>query len=235
MILGDQCTRNCGFCAVSHGLPLEPDPKEPLRIAKAVLAMGLRYVVITSVTRDDLEDGGASHFAECIRSIRKASPDVKMEVLTPDFQGNIDSLRKCLEALPDVFNHNLETISRLYPVVRPQANYDRSLLILKHAKEIAPQIKTKSGLMLGLGETIDEVLRLMDDLRAVGCDMLTIGHYMQPTKKNLPVIEYIRPEVFDELKEIALKKGFRYVASAPLVRSSFNAEELWHQAIDCYL
>ncbi len=231
MILGDHCTRKCGFCAVPYRTPLRPDPKEPQRIAEAVLEMGLRYVVLTSVTRDDLPDGGATHFAECIRSVRRASSDIKIEVLTPDFQGNIEALKKVVEAMPDVFNHNLETVSRLYPVVRPQADYDRSLFVLKKAKEMVPHLKTKSGLMVGLGETTDEVLSLMDDLRAVGCDMLTIGQYLQPTKKNLPVTEYIMPKVFEELKEIALVKGFRHVASAPLVRSSFNAEDHWHEAI----
>lgn len=204
-----------------------PDPEEPKRIAEAVIQMGLKYVVITSVTRDDLHDGGASQFAECIRHIKAVSPGVKIEILTPDFQGNTGSLKKSLEALPDVFNHNMETVSRLYYTVRPKADYNRSLLILKNVKDTAPQVKTKSGFMLGLGEERDEILQLMMDLRAVGCDMLTIGQYMRPSRRNLPVVAYIRPEVFEELRETALQMGFSVVASAPLVRSSMNAEEMY--------
>lgn len=226
MILGFHCTRNCGFCNVESSLPLPVDPNEPERVAMAAKEMGLRYVVITSVTRDDLPDGGASHFAETIRAVRRHLPNVGIEVLTPDFKGDVNALRVVLEARPDVFNHNIETVPRLYSEVRPQADYKRSLTVLKIAKELS-KVKTKSGLMVGLGEEFDEVVAVMKDLRESGCDYLTIGQYLRPSKKNLPVKEYIRPEVFDRYREEALKLGFKGVASGPLVRSSMNAEEMF--------
>lgn len=225
MILGDICTRNCGFCSVKSGIPLPIDRDEPERVSKAAYEMGLRHVVITSVTRDDLFDGGASQFAETIKAVRRRLPEAKIEVLTPDFKGDESSLKTVLDAKPDVFNHNMETVRRLYYKVRPEADYERSLNVLRNAKKLFPHIKTKSGLMLGLGETIDEVIELLNDLRKVRCDFLTIGQYLRPSKKNLPVVEYIKPEIFEELKEIANDLGFKFVASGPLVRSSMNAEE----------
>jgi len=230
LILGDTCTRNCSFCSVTPGAPPLPDPKEPLRVARAAKKMRLRYVVITSVTRDDLADGGASHFAETIRQVRQHIPLVKIEVLTPDFQNNISSIRTVLDALPDVFNHNLETVLRLYPEIRPEADYNRSLSVLATARNVSGSILTKSGLMVGLGETIDEVTSLMNDLREVGCEMITIGQYLRPRKDNVPVKEYLSPETFELYRKKALSLGFRYVASAPLVRSSMNAEEFFSSA-----
>lgn len=227
MILGDYCTRRCGFCAVKGGVPSEPDPEEPQRVAGAVAEMGLRYVVITSVTRDDLPDGGAAHFAVTVRAIRKRNPDTGVEVLTPDFKGDRAALRTVLDSEPVVFNHNVETVERLYGSVRPQAEYKRSLLLLRSAKEIAPRARTKSGLMLGLGETTDEVVALFRNLRDAGCDFLTLGQYLRPSKRNLPVVEYVLPAVFEDLKERALDLGFEFVASGPLVRSSMNAEEMY--------
>lgn len=225
MILGDHCTRDCGFCSVKSGRPSFVDAEEPERVAEAAHEMGLRYVVITSVTRDDLPDGGALQFAETIRAVKNKLPDTKVEVLTPDFRGDVNSLKTVLDSCPDVFNHNMETVKRLYYKVRPHADYECSINVLRNAKKIAPDIKTKSGLMLGFGETVDEVIELLRDLRGIGCDFLTIGQYLRPSKKNLPVVEYIRPEVFEELKEAALEMGFEFVAAGPLVRSSMNAEE----------
>lgn len=227
LILGDVCSRNCGFCSVKKGIPNNVDPDEPEKIAKAAQEMGLRYVVITSVTRDDLPDGGSSQFAKTIYELRRKIPDIKIEVLTPDFRGDIDALKKIVDASPDVFNHNMETVKSLYPLVRPQADYYRSLNILFNVKQMAPHIKTKSGFMLGLGETKAEVLELLRNLKDRGCDFLTIGQYLRPSKKHLPVVEYINPEVFEELKDIASKMGFEFVASGPLVRSSMNAEEIY--------
>jgi len=227
MILGARCTRNCGFCSVDHGMPVPVDPEEPRNLALTAKEMGLKYVVITSVTRDDLPDGGAGQFARCILALREEMPGAKVEVLTPDFKGEREALKTVLEARPDVFNHNVETVPRLYPVVRPQADYARSLGVLKSAKEIAPGIPAKSGFMLGLGEEHEEVLSLMEDLRSSGCRMVTIGQYLRPAKANLPVREYIRPEIFEELKAAALRMGFKSVASGPLVRSSMNAEEYY--------
>lgn len=229
MILGDHCTRDCGFCSVKSGNPSFVDAEEPERVAEAAHEMGLRYVVITSVTRDDLPDGGASQFAKTIKAVKKGLPLTKVEVLTPDFRGDLNSLETVLDARPDVFNHNVETVKRLYYKVRPQADYWRSISVLRNAKSMAPDIKTKSGLMLGLGETIDEVIDLFKDLRSAGCDFLTVGQYLRPSKKNLPVIEYIRPEVFEELKEAALELGFEFVAAGPLVRSSMNAEDMYRR------
>jgi lipoic acid synthetase len=226
MILGPHCTRNCGFCSVSSLPPGPPDENEPENVARASEEIGLKYVVITSVTRDDLPDGGAGHFSKTISAVRGRLPEARVEVLTPDFQGRPEALRTVLEARPDVFNHNVETVERLYPHVRPQAVFRRSLSVLKQAKAIAPGILTKSGFMLGLGEDQEEVLELLGQLRQAGCDIVTIGQYLRPTMKNLPVVEYIRPEVFAYLRLKALDIGFAYVASGPMVRSSMNAAEM---------
>jgi len=230
MILGSSCTRDCGFCAVDSGRPGPVDEDEPRKVAEAALEMGLRYVVITSVTRDDLADGGASQFARTIEAVRASLPSVRVEVLTPDFNGDADALRTVIEAAPDVFNHNIETVPRLYPAVRPQADYLRSLRVIGAAKGLSPSIYAKSGFMLGLGETTDEVIQMLRDLRAAGCDFLTIGQYLQPTRKNLPVVKYILPGVFEDLRVKAMAMGFRFVASAPLVRSSMNADEMYDRA-----
>lgn len=208
-------------------MPLPPDPTEPERVAMAVVEMNLRYVVITSVTRDDLPDGGAGQFALTIEKIRSLSRNVKIEVLTPDFKGQKDALKKVIFQEPDIFNHNVETVPRLYYTVRPQADYKRSLKVMEMAKELRAEQVTKSGLMVGLGETFDEVVDVLRDLRAVGCDIITIGQYLRPKKNNIPVVEYIKPEVFDRYKEVALDMGFSFVASGPLVRSSMNAEEMY--------
>ncbi len=229
MILGDVCSRQCNFCSVEKAAPMPPDISEPKRIAEAVKRLGLRHVVITSVTRDDLTDGGAGHFAEVIKEVFKIQDSkfkIQIEVLTPDFNGSIDALKKVVSAGPHIFNHNLETVPRLYPIVRPQADYKRSLMVLKNIKEMAPAIYTKSGIMLGFGEKEQEVIDVMKDLRGVGCDFITIGQYLQPRKGNLLVYEYIKPEVFERYKMIAEEMGFLRVASGPFVRSSFNAEEM---------
>ena len=228
MIMGDRCTRNCGFCSVRPGVPAALDAAEPERVAEAAVELGLRYVVITSVTRDDLPDGGAAHFAATIRAVRNALPAAKIEVLTPDFQGERDALGIVLEARPDVFNHNIETVKRLYDIVRPRADYQRSLEVHRIARTLMPGMKTKSGVMIGLGETFDEVRAVFRDIRAAGCDFLTVGQYLRPAKKNLPVVEYIHPDVFEALKLYALGLGFEFVASGPLVRSSMNAEEMFY-------
>ncbi|RMG74221.1 MAG: lipoyl synthase [Nitrospirae bacterium] len=227
MILGDRCTRDCGFCAVKRAVPMPVDPTEPVRVARAARDMGLRFVVITSVTRDDLPDGGAEQFALTIKAVKGLLPEAKVEVLTPDFKGNRDALKIVIDAGPDVFNHNVETVPGLYKKVRPQADYGRSLSVLKMVKEINPQIPTKSGLMVGLGESFEEVLEVMRDLRAVGCEILTIGQYLQPGRDKLPVVEYIHPELFDKYREEGYRMGFRYVAASPLVRSSMNAENMY--------
>ncbi len=230
MIMGDRCTRNCGFCSVRPGVPAALDTAEPERVAEAAVALGLRYVVITSVTRDDLPDGGAAHFAATIRAVRNALPAAKVEVLTPDFQGERDSVGIVLDARPDVFNHNIETVKRLYDIVRPGADYQRSLEVLRIARALMPGLKRKSGVMLGLGETVDEIREVFRDIRAAGCDFLTVGQYLRPAKNNLPVVEYIHPDVFEALKLYALGLGFEFVASGPLVRSSMNAEEMYKNA-----
>jgi lipoyl synthase len=229
MILGSKCTRNCAFCAVDSSFPGPPDQTEPARVAMAVKEMGLRYVVITSVTRDDLHDGGAGHFAETVTSVRTYVSGVKIEVLTPDFRGNRSSIDLVLNARPDVYNHNIETVSRLYPVVRPSAEYSRSLALLEYAKKTAPDIYTKSGLMLGLGESLNEVMNALRDLRNAGCDFVTIGQYLRPSKSNLPVVEYVHPGIFEKLRLAALTMGFKYAASGPLVRSSMNAENMYNR------
>ena len=228
MILGSKCTRNCGFCSVESSTPEPVETGEPARISLAAREMGLRYVVITSVTRDDLHDGGAGHFAETVCSVKRYLPEAKVEVLTPDFQGNPDSINTVLNSGPDVYNHNIETVPGLYPVVRPLADYRRSLHVLENAKKRAPGIYIKSGLMLGFGEKVAEVMNVLRDLRNAGCDIITIGQYLRPSKLNLPVVEYIRPDVFESLRLSALAMGFKYAASAPLVRSSMNAEEMYN-------
>ncbi|KAF0185602.1 MAG: lipoic acid synthetase [Nitrospirae bacterium] len=230
LILGDACTRNCGFCSVQHREPQAPDMREPESVAEAAAEMQLRYVVITSVTRDDLPDGGASHFAATICAVRQRLPEARIEVLVPDFRGQEGALHIVLDALPDVLNHNTETVPRLYPAVRPQAEYERSLVLLRRAKDRCPDVRTKSGLMVGMGEQYSEVLSVLRDLRAAGCDSVTIGQYLRPTKKHLPVVEYISPDVFEQLRSEALGIGFLSVSSAPLARSSMNAEELFRNA-----
>jgi lipoic acid synthetase len=227
LILGRICTRNCGFCAVEHGIPAPADDTEPEKVAQAVQKMGLQYVVVTSVTRDDLFDGGASLFAKTIQALRASNPKSKVEVLIPDFQGDLKSLKTVLKECPDVLNHNVETISRLYPGVRPQADYKRSLDLLKKSKELHPHISTKSGFMLGLGETENEVLELLRDLRETGCDFLTIGQYLQPREDRLSVVRYVSPDEFEEYKRIGEEMGFRAIASGPFVRSSFHAFEMF--------
>lgn len=227
LILGDRCTRNCGFCAVGHGPEGPPDPGEPQRVAEASLAMGLTYVVITSVTRDDLADGGAGHFAETIREVRKRLPGARVEVLIPDFRGSTTALETVLDARPDVLNHNLETVPRLYPKARPGAEYRRSLDLLSTARTLAPGVITKSGLMLGLGEAGHEVRALLSDLISAGCVFLTMGQYLQPSRDHLPVERFPPPEEFEAWRGIALNMGFLEVASGPLVRSSYHAGELY--------
>jgi len=229
MILGRECTRNCTFCCVSNGTPVPPDPMEPSHLADAVDQLDLKYVVITSVTRDDLPDGGAGHFASVITAIKEklAERSPRIEVLIPDFQGDESALRTVISAQPDVINHNIETVLRLYPEVRPQADYRRSLNLLSLVKAIDPTRLTKSGIMLGLGETKMEVLEVFDDLRRHGCDFLTIGQYLAPSPKHHPLIEYITPEQFDWYREQAYLAGFLYVAAGPLVRSSYHAEDAW--------
>ena len=232
MILGDRCTRNCSFCAVESLVPLPVDPDEPGNVARAAADLGLRFVVITSVTRDDLPDGGAGHFANTIQALRKSNNDLKIEVLTPDFQGNDEALETVLNAKPDVFNHNIETVPRLYPSVRPMADYHTSLSLLKTAWAMYPELRIKSGLMVGLGEKKDEVWSVMSDLREAGCDVLTIGQYLQPRKSNIPVSEYIRPEVFEQYRMHALDIGFKAVASSPLTRSSLDAGQLFEKELN---
>ena len=227
LILGRVCTRNCGFCAVEHGIPFSPDEKEAEDLVNAVKRMGLRYVVITSVTRDDLPDGGSSQYARTIRALRALDRDIKVEVLIPDFRGDLPSLHVVLRETPDVLNHNVETIPRLYPRVRPQADYRRSLELLKRAKEGFFHVLTKSGFMLGLGETGREVLGLLQDLREAGCDFLTIGQYLQPRSDRYPVARYVPPEEFEECKSIGEEMGFKGVASGPFVRSSFHASRMF--------
>lgn len=233
MIMGDICTRRCRFCAVKEGRPQALDEDEPKRVAEACKKLGLRHAVITSVTRDDLEDGGASHFAKTIREIKKI-PDITVEVLIPDFKGSEKSVKTVVDAKPEVINHNLETVPRLYEQVRPIARYDRSLRVLEMVKELDPNILTKSGIMVGLGETEDEVVDLMKDLLEIGCDMLTIGQYLRPSKKHIEIKEYVTPEQFDRYKEIGESLGFKHIASAPFVRSSYNAAEGLAQAEESY-
>lgn len=225
MILGDICTRGCRFCAVKTGMPTELDLQEPERVAESVETMGLRHVVITAVARDDLQDGGAAVFAETIRAVRRRNPMCTIEVLPSDMKGDYESLHTLMDAKPDIFNHNIETVRRLTKRVRARATYDRSLELLKRVKEIAPNTPTKSSIMVGLGETKEEILQAMDDLLAHKVDIMTIGQYLQPSRKHLNVERYYRPEEFEELKQIALEKGFRHCEAGPLVRSSYHADE----------
>lgn len=227
MILGDICTRNCRFCAVSSGNPLPVDRNEPKRVARAVKTLSLRYAVVTSVTRDDLPDGGASLFADTIREIRNAVPSCRVEVLIPDFQGSRHALAIVLNASPNILNHNIETVPSLYPLVRPAADYKRSLSVLALAKQEG--MVTKTGLMLGLGETKDEVVSVLNDLRAVNCDILTLGQYLQPSDQHLPIDRYLSPGEFDQLKQTGEAMGFRHVEAGPLVRSSYHAASGFEQ------
>jgi len=225
MLLGDVCTRNCGYCAVAHGRPLPVDPLEPRRVAEGVARLGLRHVVVTSVDRDDLPDGGAAHFAATVRAIRDRVPDCRIEVLTPDFKGSLTALAEVVDAPIDVFNHNTETVPRLYGRARPGGRYDRAVSLLAEAKRRRPALQTKTGLMLGLGEQLDELTAVFRDLAAVGCDILTLGQYLQPSRDHLPVERYVPPAEFAEIGQLARDLGFRYVESGPLVRSSYHAWE----------
>jgi lipoic acid synthetase len=234
MILGNRCTRGCGFCSVPKGNPrlhdMRLDPAEPANIARMAAAMNLRYVVITSVNRDDLADGGSLHFAETVSEVRRALPNARIEVLTPDFDGNMPAVARVLDAEPHVFNHNMETVPRLYRRVRPQANYRQSLDVLRFARQHRPGVMTKSGFMAGLGETAAEVEQLLNDLREQDVDVATIGQYLQPTRRNLPVAEYVTPEQFDRYRDFGLALGFKMVFSGPLVRSSYMADLVNEQA-----
>ncbi len=230
MILGDQCSRNCTFCAVDHGSQEPLDPDEPKRVARAVAHLGLKYVVLTSVTRDDLSDGGAAHFATTIKAIREIGSEIALEVLIPDFQGSTQALATVLTAEPAVLNHNVETVPRLYPDVRPQADYERSIELLAEVKRLNPNTVSKSGFMVGLGEKRDEISSLMRDLREVGCDLITIGQYLRPSKDHHPVVEYIHPSIFQAYQVEAQSLGFLGVASGPYVRSSYQAENLYRKA-----
>ena len=223
LILGNVCTRNCRFCAVAHGRPFVLDEQEPARVAEAVRLLGLRYVVVTSVTRDDLPDGGAAIFAATIRRVRQASPACGIEVLIPDFGGSREALAEVMAARPDILNHNVETVPSLYHRVRPQADYQRSLDVLRRAKELDPSVLAKSGVMVGVGETWDELLALMSDLVGAGCDILTIGQYLAPSAEHLPIERYYTPEDFGHLKQQGERLGLRHVESSPLVRSSYHA------------
>lgn len=225
MILGKNCTRNCTFCNVTREKPDKVDPKEPENVAKAISKLGLKHAVITSVTRDDLEDQGANQFVRVVEEIRKATPKVTIELLIPDMQGDKDLIDIIIDSEPNILNHNIETVPELYDKVRPMANFERSIELLDYVKKTKPDMRTKSGIMLGLGETEEQVLEVFKRLREVDCDMLTLGQYLQPTAKHIPVVEYITPDQFNEYKEIALSMGFKRVASAPLVRSSYYAED----------
>ena len=230
MISGSICTRNCTFCAVQKGKPLPPDPREPEHVLEAVRKLGLKYVVITSVTRDDLSDGGASQFAETVNKIQGYDSSIVVEVLIPDFQGSLTALQTVIDAQPTVINHNIETVPRLYREVRPKANYQRSLRLLKFVKEINPEVLTKSGLMLGLGESREEVTEVMRDLRAVSCDFLTIGQYLQPSFRHHELVRYISPDEFKVYNSIGRELGFAAVVAGPLVRSSFHAADMFLSA-----
>jgi len=225
MIAGERCTRACGFCAVTTAKPFALEEDEPQRVAEAVRRMGLKHVVVTAVARDDLKDGGANHFARTIEAIRAMDPSVVIEVLVPDFHAQGRCIQIVLDAAPDIFNHNMETVERLTPVVRSRAKYRTSLDVLRQAKELSPKVVTKSGVMLGLGEKEPELFQTMDDLREIGCQVLTLGQYLRPTPQHLPVIEFVPPERFEAYGEIARAKGFEHVASGPLVRSSYHAAD----------
>jgi len=231
MILGDLCTRRCPFCDVGHGKPLPPDVNEPANLARSIAILNLKYVVITSVDRDDLRDGGAQHFVDCLSAIRASSPHTKLEILVPDFRGRLEVALNVLEnSLPDVLNHNMETVPRLYKLARPGADYAHSLKLLKDFKARFPHIPTKSGLMLGLGETDDEVLQAMRDLRAHDVEMLTLGQYLQPSTDHLPVLRYVHPDTFKMFEQAAVEMGFSHAACGPMVRSSYHADEQAHLA-----
>ena len=232
MILGDICTRSCSYCNVKTGRPITLDRTEPFRVAVTVKRMNLKYAVITSVDRDDLEDYGSSFFAETIKQVRHLSPSCNVEVLIPDFEGSRKSLVKVLNAQPQVLNHNIETVRRVFKKVRPRGNYDVSLDLLRNVKKINGNMPTKSGMMVGLGETKDEILITMKDLRNVGCDLLTIGQYLRPSKKHHPLIRFYHPDEFAQLKELGLEMGFKHVASGPLVRSSYHADEQHDAVLD---
>ncbi len=227
LIMGSRCTRNCRFCSVAQGPTGPPDPAEPARVAAAARQMGLKYIVITAVTRDDLADGGALFFAKTIAEIRRQIPAAVIEILIPDFQGNAEALQSVLKARPDVLNHNIETVPRLYPLVRPQARYERSLHLLKRVYTSDPKLPTKSGLMLGLGESSAEIRSTLNDLVGVGCRILTLGQYLQPSKAHLPVKRFVPPEEFEQWRQTAIEMGFSKVASGPFVRSSYHAKELY--------
>jgi lipoic acid synthetase len=228
MILGRICSRNCTFCNVEKGVITGFDEAEPIRTAEAVEALKLKHVVITSVTRDDLQDGGAGHFAKTISEIRKKTPQVIIEVLIPDFQGDRDALLKVIEAKPEIINHNIETVPRLYSEVRPMAIYERSLELIKRVKDLSTGIMTKSGIMVGLGEREEEVIEALQNLREADCDLLTIGQYLAPSKKHHPVVEYIHPDLFKKYEEIGMEIGFKHIASGPLVRSSYHADKAFN-------
>lgn len=225
LIMGGNCTRNCKYCNISCAKPEPLDLEEPKHVAEAVQALGLKYAVITSVTRDDLPDGGAEHFANCIYEIRKLCPDTKIEILTPDFKGDKESLDKIIKAHPDVFNHNIEAVKDIFKTVRPQGDYDCSIKVLKYIKENS-DIKTKSGLIIGLGETFEQIEQTLTDLKSIGCDIVTIGQYIQPSKQHFEVAKYYIPEEYDELKSLAKKAGIKNYQIGPLVRSSYRASEL---------
>ena len=229
MILGDRCTRNCRFCSVTTEKPLPPNSQEPELVANAIKELGLKYAVITMVTRDDLSDGGAEHISKTIREIKKINPQIKTEVLISDLKGNKEALKTVLNAAPDVLNHNIETVKSLYKTVRPQADYIRSLGVLKFSKEYAPHIITKTGIMLGLGETEPEILELFDDLVSVKCDILTAGQYIQPTKQHIEVNRYLPPDEFESLQKKALESGLKQAVFAPLARSSYKASEAFYK------
>jgi lipoyl synthase len=233
MILGRMCTRNCTFCNVTKGSPEPVDADEPLHVAQAVHELGLKHTVITSVTRDDLPDGGSEHFAKVIKEIRKIDKKVKIEVLIPDFKGDEKVLQIVVDALPDIINHNVETVPGLYPEVRPMAVYERSLELLRNIKGMNPAIYTKSGLMLGLGEKERDVIKVFEDLRGISCDFITIGQYLAPSKQHHPIIEYVHPDVFARYESICREMGFSYVASGPFVRSSYHAEEALGKSVKC--
>ncbi len=232
LILGDICTRNCKFCGVTTGTPPPPDPGEPERIAEAAEKLGLKYVVVTTVTRDDLPDGGAEQFVKIICAIRKKIPNAGIEVLTSDFDGNVEALEKVLSEKPAVFNHNVETVERLTPLLRSKASYLRSLAVLNHAAKFAPDIPTKSGLMVGVGETEEEVRKTLEDLRKVNCKIITIGQYLAPSENHYPVVEFIPEETFELYKKIAEELGFSAVASGALVRSSYHASQCYEKAVN---
>lgn len=229
MILGSICTRNCRFCNVSFGKPNEVDKNEPLHVAKAIQKLGLKHAVITSVTRDDLDDGGASHFSDVIYAIRELNPNTTIEVLIPDLQGNFDALKIITDAKPEILNHNIELVPRLFKSITPNSVYKRSLDLLLKVKDLDDSILTKSGFMVGLGENEAEVIELLKDLKEHKCDIVTIGQYLQPSKKHAELIDYVTPEQFEKYKKIGMDMGFKYIASSPLVRSSYNAKE----ALDC--